>query len=472
MRFDHFVILADMRTGSNLLEESLNAYEGLTSYGEIFNPRFMGHAGDLELFGVTLPIRDRDPMHLVDALKTRTDGLPGFRLFPGHDPRVLDRCLADPGCAKVVLARNPVDSYVSLKIARETGQWWLGDGKKAKTAGVTFEAAEFDDYLDQLQAFYGHIRHALQITGQSAFHVHYDDLSDEAVLDGLATFLGAKPPADPPKRKGRVQNPEPLWEKVLNFGEMAEALARLDGFDLYRTPDFEPRRGPNIRGWIASEALGLLFMPLAGGPTQPVADWLASAGGVPPVSGANRQQLGQWKRWHPGHRSFTVVTHPIHRAHNVFCRNVLNEGPETFHEIRRTLKDRYTLPLPDGGPGALYTRDQHREAFRGFLEFLKRNLAGQTSLRIPAVWSSQAGLVRALSEFAPPDAILRAEALDRDLPGLLAGQTLMRSDTVQDLQDGPFRLDDIYDETIEEAGRAAYQRDYMVFGFGPWRSTD
>ena len=467
--FDHFVIFADMRTGSNLLEESLNAYDGITSHGEVFNPRFVGHAGDTELFGVTLAARDMDPLALVDRMKTQTPGLAGFRFFPGHDPRVFDHSLADRRCAKVILARNPVDSYVSLKIARETGQWWLGDAKTARSARVSFDASEFDTHLQRLQAFHGRIRHVLQTTGQTAFHVHYDDLSNAAVLDGLATFLGATPPADPSKRKARVQNPEPLSEKVLNFADMPAALARLDYFDLYRIPDFEPRRGPNIPGWMASDTLGLLYMPIAGGPTRRVAAWLEAAAGAMPNSGINQKQLRQWKRQTPGHRSFTVVTHPIRRAHDVFCEKVLDPGPDAFHEIRRALRGRYGLALPEGAPDAGYTRDRHREAFRGFLGFLKRNVSGQTSLRIPAVWSSQAGLVRALADFAAPDAILRAESLDRDLPNLTNGRSVRQADLEPDAEIGPFRLGDIYDSGIEAAGRAAYQRDYMTFGYGPWR---
>ncbi len=466
--FDGFVILADMRTGSNLLEERLSAYAGLTCYGEVFNPRFMGHAGDTELLGISLAERDRDPVAVIERLKAESAGVPGFRLFPDHDRRVLDHCLADRGCAKVLLARNPVDSYVSLKIARQTGQWWLGDAADAKSARIVFDADEFDEHLKRLQAFYGRVRHALQASGQAAFHIHYDDLGDVAVLDGLATYLGGTPPADGSKARARVQNPQPLSEKVRNFDQMVAALAQADAFDLYRIPDFEPRRGPNIPGWLASDPLRLLYMPIAGGPTDRVAAWLEAAGGVAPVTGVNQKQLRQWKRQTQGHRSFTVVSHPVQRAHDVFCEKVLDTGPHAFLEIRRALVDRYGLPLPEGVPDERYTLARHRAAFLGFLGFLNHNLAGQTSVRIPAAWSSQAGLVRSLAEFAAPDAILRAETLDRELPAIAQG--LARSaPTVFSLPGpGPYALGDIYDQEIEAAARAAYQRDYMTFGYGAW----
>ena len=40
--FTSFVVLAEMRTGSNFLEANLNALEGVTCHGEAFNPHFIG----------------------------------------------------------------------------------------------------------------------------------------------------------------------------------------------------------------------------------------------------------------------------------------------------------------------------------------------------------------------------------------------------------------------------------------------
>jgi LPS sulfotransferase NodH len=470
--FDQFVILADMRTGSNLLEEKLNAYPGLRCHGEVFNPHFVGHAGERSLFGLSLEDRDRDPRQMVRRLAERTEGLGGFRLFPGHAPRVLDLCLADPRCAKIVLARNPADSYVSLKIARQTGQWWMGNHVGARTARVRFDAAEFDGFLRGLQAFYGQIRRSLQHSGQTAFHIHYDDLGEAEVLDGLARWLGAGGGAAAGRSRARVQNPEPLEDKVENFAEMAAALGQADAFDLYRVPDFEPRRGPNVPAWMASDPLRLLFVPLPGGPTDRVGGWLEAAGGEPPASGWSQKALRRWQRDTPGHRSFTVVTHPLRRAHDAFCTRILVTGPDAFGEIRSLLRDRHGLDLPEEGPQpdgqadwqADWGTERHRAAFLGFLRFLKANLGGQTSVRVPAVWSSQSSLLRAAAEILVPDAILRSETLARDLDRLKPGVPVP-----PDVEPGPVPLAAIYDAEIEEAARAACARDYAAFGYGPWR---
>ena len=64
--FDSFVILAEMRTGSNFLESNLNEIEGLHSYGEVFNPYLICKPEQTDLFGVTLAERDADPLRMIE----------------------------------------------------------------------------------------------------------------------------------------------------------------------------------------------------------------------------------------------------------------------------------------------------------------------------------------------------------------------------------------------------------------------
>ncbi|TNF60303.1 MAG: nodulation protein NodH, partial [Rhodobacteraceae bacterium] len=123
--FDYFVVFAEMRTGSNFLETNLNALEGVTCHGEAFNPHFIGYPKKDSLLGLTQAQRDADPMALLARIADQPGELAGFRFFHDHDPRVLDPILDDPRCAKIVLTRNPLDSYVSWKIAQATGQWKL-----------------------------------------------------------------------------------------------------------------------------------------------------------------------------------------------------------------------------------------------------------------------------------------------------------------------------------------------------------
>ena len=125
-QFDYFVVFAEMRTGSNFLEANLNAFEGLACHGEAFNPHFIGYPKRDSLLDVTQAVRDDQPRRLLRAIK-QTPELSGIRYFHDHDPRVFDLVMEYPACAKIILTRNPVDSYVSWKIAQETGQWKLPD---------------------------------------------------------------------------------------------------------------------------------------------------------------------------------------------------------------------------------------------------------------------------------------------------------------------------------------------------------
>lgn len=472
-KFDYFIVFAEMRTGSNFLETNLNAYAGLTCHGEAFNPHFIGYPNRTEILGITQPMRDANPARLIEAIKHGTDGLGGFRFFHDHDPRVLDIALSDPRCAKIILTRNPVESYVSWKIAQATGQWKLTNVTKRKDADAVFDRVEFETHLAALQEFQVHLLHALQITGQTAFYVAYEDLQDVAVMNGLARFLGIAQQLDSLDDSLKKQNPEPLSEKVRNFDQMADALARLDRFNLTRTPNFEPRRGAAVPGYVAAKRTPLLFLPIRSGPEDTVQRWLADldGAGVDELqSDFTQKTLRQWMRGHPGHRSFTVLRHPAARAHAAFCDRILMKGPGHFAEIRRILRKSYGLPIPEGQPDASYDRATHRAAFVVFLEFLKANLAGQTTVRVDASWATQMQVLQGYAQFVLPDMILREDEIEVYLPAL--AQQLGHPDPAapQVAASGrPFELGDIYDDQIEDLVSTIYQRDYIGFGFGPWQ---
>ena len=457
--FDSFVLLAEMRTGSNFLEANLNALPGVACLGEAFNPHFIGKLNRDEAFGVTLAQREADPFSLLAAMRDQTPGLSGFRYFHDHDLRILPAVLADPRCAKIILTRNPAESYVSWKIAQATGQWKLTQVKRRKTAKAHFDAAEFTAHLDQLQAFQLRLMHGLQSSGQTAFYIDYEDINDIAVLNGMARYLGITAPLDTPDTTLKKQNPEDIAEKVENYEEMVAALSKLDRFNLSRTPNFEPRRAPVIPSFVAGGAA--LYMPLRGGPVDVVTGWLRELG--PLTTDFAQKTLRQWLRNHPEHRSFTVLRHPVARAHSAFCSQILTGA---LPHIREGLIKSYELSLPK--PGEALAPDAHREAFLGFLRFLKLNIAGQTGLRIDPHFASQTAVIQGFAQFQGPDLVLREDSLAMGL-GFLTAELgvdcpplILTPDTADAL------LKQIYDADIEAAARDAYSRDYMGYGFKDW----
>ena len=469
-RFDYFIVFAEMRTGSNFLEANINSFDGLDCHGEAFNPHFIGYPNRTEILGVTQAEREADPARLLSRIREDSAGLGGFRFFHDHDPRVLEAALPDPRCAKIVLTRNPVDSYISWKIAQATGQWKLTNVKHAKSEAVRFDAGEFEAHMAALQAFQVEILNGLQRTGQTAFYVAYEDLQDVAVMNGLAAWLGCDARIDGLDTKLKRQNPAPVSEKVLNFDEMAEALARIDRFDLTRTPNFEPRRGPAVPTYVAAPESPLLYLPIRGGPEPAVRDWLAALDDGRPLKDRFTQKtLRQWMRAAPGHRSFTVLRHPVARAHAVFCERILPTGPGSYAEIRATLRRVFKLPIPGKDPGPDYDRRAHREAFLGFLGFLKKNLSGQTSLRVDAGWVSQSQALEGFAGFSLPDMVLREDEL---MEGLAILAARIGRDEMPGLPEATdphaARLAEIHDPEVEAAAREVYQRDYDQFGFEAW----
>lgn len=472
--FDYFVIFAEMRTGSNFLEANLKSIPGVACHGEAFNPHFIGYPNKTEILGVTLEQRTQSPSTLIEAIKEQSGVLGGFRFFHDHDPRVLEAVLSDPRCAKIVLTRNPVDSYVSLKIARSTGQWKLTDVRRRKKAEkIQFDGSEFREHVEALQDFQLTLMKALQHSGQTAFYVAYEDLQDLRVMNGMARYLRLEDGLEALDSSLKRQNPSPLAEKVGNFDEISGALSELDRFNLTRTPNFEPRRGAAVPTYVTASAAPLLYLPIRSGPEDRVLTWLAELDGVSVEDlprKHNQKTLRQWRRSHSGNRSFTVVRHPVLRAHHAFCRQILSDKKGSFTQIHKTLHKIYKLPLPPQGSFKDYDVAAHREAFVAFLKFLKSNLAGQTSIRIDSHWASQTEILRGFGDLALPDMIVREDEMATYLPALAMQVGYLDADEPQlEIEDSPHPLASIYDAEIESLTREAYPRDYLNFGFEDWR---
>ena len=472
--FSSFVVFAEMRTGSNFLETNLNALEGVVCHGEAFNPHFIGYPNRTEILGITQDTRDAEPLQLLDAIRSDAGALRGFRYFHDHDPRILDLVLDDPRVAKIILTRNPLDSYVSWKIAQATGQWKLTNVARRKDAKATFDATEFSTHVEDQQAFQVQLLNHMQRRGQTGFYIAYEDLQNLDVMNGLAAWLGVPARLEALDDSLKRQNPAPVTSKVTNPEDMAAALSGLDRFNLSRTPNFEPRRGPAVPGYVAGVVTPLLYMPIRNGLEQVVTNWMGeldhvSAEGL--ISGMNQKQLRQWRRGTPDHRSFTVVRHPLARAHDVFCSKILTTATGSMTQIRNTLRRRFDLTVPEGEPDQSYTRAQHRAAFEQFLIFLKANLSGQTAIRIDPHWASQTQIIKGFSELGAPDFIFREADMTEDLPWLARKLGRMKPASVPACGTAtrqPFSLADIYDDKLEAICRSIYARDYLTYGFGDW----
>ncbi|MDU8927847.1 sulfotransferase family 2 domain-containing protein [Alisedimentitalea sp. MJ-SS2] len=466
--FDYFVVFAEMRTGSNFLEANLNVFPTISCVGEAFNPHFIGYPDREECLGISEEERNRDPMALIHTVK-HAQGIAGFRFFHDHDPRVLEEIISNPRCGKIILTRNPVDSYVSWKIAQATGQWKLTNVANRKDARATFDAREFKAHLDALQEFQIMLMRELQVRGQTAFYVAYEDLQDVGVMNGIATWLGQPDRLEGLDRNLKRQNPEPLSKKVANFEEMEAALAGLDRFNLTRTPNFEPRRGAAVPNYVASAKTPLMYLPVRSGPEDEVRAWMQALDGAELQGDFSQKSLRQWMRGNKGHRSFTVLRHPVARAHHAFCTKILTTGPGSYNGIRKTLRRVHQMPIPESEPDESWNLADHRAAFLSFLDFVRANLSGQSAVRQDAHWASQAAVLQGMGSFALPDLVLREDEMAAALPALARRMGHAEAPSVgQAGAEAPYALGEVYDDSVEQAAQETYARDYLVFGFGAW----
>ncbi len=451
-RFSSFVMFAAMRTGSNFLEANLNALEGVTCHGEVFNPHFIGRLNQTELFGMDLAARDADPLALLTRMRAGTPGLAGFRQFHDHDPRVFEAVMADHACAKIVLTRNPLESYVSWEVARATGQWKLTDARRLRSAKIRFDADGFVDFASAMQVWHRRILDGLQKSGQTAFWIDYDDLQDINVLNGLAAWLGVEARLEALDTKLKKQNPGDVVDLVENPDEMERALVRLDRFNLGREARFEPRRPPAVPSFLAAGPI--LWMPVRGGPDVQIEGWLAGLG--PVQRDFTQRSLRQWKRAFPRHCSLTVLRHPVVRAYRVFAGPLMQGAlPEIRVAFQRTMQRRLT------------DRDatlEGREGFLSFLRFAKMMLSGQTALRPDVHVATQTAILQGFAHFQGPDLVLREERLAEGL-AFAAAEAGVPCPPVPATPPPAIP----YDAEIEAAAREAYGRDYTGFGYGDWQ---
>lgn len=462
-RFHSFVIFAEMRTGSNFLESNLNAIPGLTCHGEAFNPYFMGGEGKTELFGLTLQDRNAEPARMLREMRDKTEGISGFRYFHDHDPRVFDLVVDDPGVAKVILTRNQLESYISWKIARESDQWWLANTRHLKTVRPSFQLDEFRERIEVLQAFQKGLVGRLQVSGQAAYYIDYDDVLDLKVINGLAAFLGVEGRLEDLVFRFKKQNPEPLADKVANPAEMERGLAQLDWFNLNHTPNFEPRRPAAIGSYVASDAVGLLFQPIKSGPEQQIRKWMQAYGGL--QTSFDRQSLRKWRMDHPGQRSFAVLRHPLARAHAAYCDFLERDW---MPELRPYLKRVHKFDLPPKAQKGFATEVQHRAGLMVFLELIKHIQAGRTELRMPAQFATQLTTVTGFAQVQGPDFLLREDRLERDLTFVCDHVGVVMKPLPPNAEVSPYPLAAIYGADMEKAARDAYGKDYAAYGFANW----
>ena len=236
---DYFVILAAMRTGSNLLQSNLNQFKDILCLGELFNRSFVGvnipGKSNKAYAGYTredVERRNRDGKVFFDTLYAEVKGkVFGFRMFKGQDDKLLDIILQNKNCRKVILKRNDLDSFISLQIANKSRKWLSRNPDRVQEHRVRFSMKKFLQYIEQNERFYSHCESVISDTGQECYEIHYEQVKDLQELNRLADFIGSRCRKQEIKERIFKQTLPGLEYKVVNYEGMIQALK---GEGLYR----------------------------------------------------------------------------------------------------------------------------------------------------------------------------------------------------------------------------------------------
>ena len=229
-----FVIFSFPRTGSTYLCSRLNAHPQIVCHYEVFHPDEIATAGKRaaeipELAGFTPRTRDEDPARFMDALFSHDRGqlATGFKIFVGHSEEAHRLILADRSIVKILLRRSTIDAYVSMIIARQTGEY-TSRSATPTTMKVKIEAGGLLAFDQRITSYFAEIEDALRKSGQLYHTVSFEELTaGEEALDSIFRFIGVERGTSVLEPFTVRQNSEALEDKVSNLKEVVEDLVRL-----------------------------------------------------------------------------------------------------------------------------------------------------------------------------------------------------------------------------------------------------
>ncbi|MGE0372706.1 MAG: sulfotransferase [Gammaproteobacteria bacterium] len=227
---EKFVIISTPRTGSNLLCGMLNSHPRVTCFHELFhaNGIYYGPANNGRFDFGTIDDRDSRPHEFIQKIygADAASKAIGFKIFQGHNDRVLNFLLDHPEIRKIVLKRdNLLFSYTSALVARSTQKWQqVGDSPSAATGKVHVDPAEFIRYAKKISGFYTAVEDRLETKKFLALE-YTDLLAREAVINELLEFIGlGGEPVSKLEKLHRKQNANRLVDRISNYHDLKTAL--------------------------------------------------------------------------------------------------------------------------------------------------------------------------------------------------------------------------------------------------------
>jgi len=231
-----FIILNATRTGSNFLCTVLNSHPDILCHHEIFNPHVIGvarHLQDSDFRLGSMAERESDPVEFLGRVWRTNLGRAavGFKMCLWQHEPAYRAVMPDRSVHKILLKRrNRVKSFVSLLLARQTGEWVVYDdrGAPAPRPQVHVDHAALLENIALHDRFYAETERALSESGQDHALLWYEDLFSPAGIDPALALLGAEGrPAQPEGQTWKL-TPVSLRETIVNFDALSEALRGSD----------------------------------------------------------------------------------------------------------------------------------------------------------------------------------------------------------------------------------------------------
>jgi LPS sulfotransferase NodH len=216
-------VLATYRSGSNLLLDYLRNLPGVQCYSEVLSPRLP----------IGLRRIDQSPKlalkHLRYSLQALSSPVRGCKLMLDQLAAcrltAADLSRAFPTARFVVLYRESLpEQLLSVRAARETRQWVVHQGHAPQQVRMKIDPLELRWFCDEIRALYGSLLAERSLEG-SAILLSYEELiGDPAGVFSrrLCPLLGL--PAAELHTTLIKQNPRPLMDRIINYGDIAGLL--------------------------------------------------------------------------------------------------------------------------------------------------------------------------------------------------------------------------------------------------------
>ena len=231
-----FVILNAPRTGSNFLCTVLNSHPDILCHHEIFNPHVIGVARHLQgadfCLGTTEE-REGDPIDFLHRVWRRNEGrlAVGFKLCLRQHEAAYHAVVADRSVRKIILKRrNRIKTFVSLLLARQTGEWVVYDdsGQPGPRPAIHIDIAALRDNIGLHERYYRETEEALRQSDQGYVVLWYEDLILPDALDETLHLLSVRDCYARLRGQTWKLTPVTLRDVIANFGVLDEELRGTD----------------------------------------------------------------------------------------------------------------------------------------------------------------------------------------------------------------------------------------------------